>query len=596
MKKYILYLSAAFLLASCNDDFLDKYPQTSVAPEEFFKTEEDLELYVNGLLTMAGPGSYLGDQSSDNLATTGAIEIKSIMTGSPSSQTITGGWNWGTLRNINYFLDNYTKATGTEEGIAHYVGLGRYYRAMFYFNMVKRYSDVPWFETTLSPGDEDLYKPRDSREMVMSKVMEDLDFAMANVRESVPTGTPDVWAVKAFAARVALYEGTYRKYHSELGLEGTSSQFLEKAKTVAQEIINSGLFSIYNSGKPSSDYASLFGAQNLLGNPEVILANIYDSSKDRGSNNNTGIFGDYEQSPSKDLVMSYLMKDGSRFTEMEGYEKLGFVAEFKDRDPRLSQTIVYPGWVRQPDSNPYIQNLSKNFTGYHQMKGYVNSIDNVEVSSADFPVYRFAETLLIYAEAKAELDELNQGDLDMSINVLRQRAGMPNLDLAMANGNPDPFLISKYPNVSSSNQGVLLEIRRERRIELALEGYRFDDLMRWNAGKLLENIPMGMYFPGLGKYDMTGDGIEDIILVDKESSIPVGDEKEKNSLGVALIYYKAGTIDENVDVFLSEGKNGGNMVTETKARNFVEPKYYYRPVPIQQVTLNPNLTQIFGWD
>jgi starch-binding outer membrane protein, SusD/RagB family len=596
MKKYILYLSAAFFLASCNDDFLDKYPQTSVAPEEFFKTEEDLELYVNGLLTMAGPGSYLGDQSSDNLATTGAIEIKSIMTGSPSSQTITGGWNWGTLRNINYFLDNYTKATGTEEGIAHYVGLGRYYRAMFYFNMVKRYSDVPWFETTLSPGDEDLYKPRDSREMVMSKVMEDLDFAMANVRESVPTGTPDVWAVKAFAARVALYEGTYRKYHSELGLEGTSSQFLEKAKTVAQEIINSGLFSIYNSGKPSSDYASLFGAQNLLGNPEVILANIYDSSKDRGSNNNTGIFGDYEQSPSKDLVMSYLMKDGSRFTEMEGYEKLGFVAEFKDRDPRLSQTIVYPGWVRQPDSNPYIQNLSKNFTGYHQMKGYVNSIDNVEVSSADFPVYRFAETLLIYAEAKAELDELNQGDLDMSINVLRQRAGMPNLDLAMANGNPDPFLISKYPNVSSSNQGVLLEIRRERRIELALEGYRFDDLMRWNAGKLLENIPMGMYFPGLGKYDMTGDGIEDIILVDKESSIPVGDEKEKNSLGVALIYYKAGTIDENVDVFLSEGKNGGNMVTETKARNFVEPKYYYRPVPIQQVTLNPNLTQIFGWD
>ena len=203
---------------------------------------------------------------------------------------------------------------------------------------------------------------------------------------------------------------------------------------------------------------------------------------------------------------------------------------------------------------------------------------------------------MIYAEAKAELDELNQGDLDMSINVLRQRAGMPNLDLAMANGNPDPFLISKYPNVSSSNQGVLLEIRRERRIELALEGYRFDDLMRWNAGKLLENIPMGMYFPGLGKYDMTGDGIEDIILVDKESSIPVGDEKVKNSLGVALIYYKAGTIDENVDVFLSEGKNGGNMVTETKARNFVEPKYYYRPVPILHVTLNSNLTQIFGWD
>ena len=596
MKKYILYISAAFVLASCNDDFLDKYPQTSVAPEEFFKTEEDLELYVNGLLTMAGPGNYLADQSSDNLATTGAIEIKNIMTGTPSSQTVTGGWSWGTLRNINYFLDNYTKATGSDEGIAHYVGLARYYRAMFYFDKVKRYSDVPWYEKTLNPGDEDLYKARDPREMVMSKVMEDLEFAMENVRTSVPTGTPNVWAVKAFAARVALYEGTYRKYHSELGLESSANQFLEQAKSIALEIMNSGLYSIYNSGNPEQDYASLFGAQNLLGNPEVILANIYDSSKDRGSNNNTGIFGDYEQSPSKDLVLSYLMRDGSRFTELEGYDKMGFVDEFQNRDPRLSQTVVYPGWVRQPDTNPYIQTLSKNFTGYHQLKGYVNSTNNVEVSSDDFPVYRFAEVLLTYAEAKAELNEITQGDLDMSVNLLRERAGMPILELASANGNPDPFLASKYPMISGANQGVLLEIRRERRVELALEGYRYDDLMRWNAGKLLENIPQGMYFSGLGKYDMTGDGIEDIILIDKDSSIPVGDEKEKNSLGVALIYYKAGTIDENVDVFLSNGENGGNMVTETKARNFVEPKYYYRPVPIQQVTLNPNLKQIFGWE
>jgi hypothetical protein len=596
MKKYILYLCAAMVLASCNDEFLDKYPQTSVAPEEFFKTEEDLELYVNGLLTMAGPGSYLADQSSDNLATTGAIEIKNMMTGSPSSQTLTGGWNWGTLRDINYFLDNYSKATGSQEAIAHYVGLARYYRAMFYFGMVGRYSDVPWYEVTLNPGDDNLYKPRDSREMVMSKVMEDLDYAMSNVREFVPTGTPNVWAVKAFSARVALYEGTYRKYHPELGLEGSASQMLEKARDIAQEIMNAGLYSIYNSGNPSSDYGSLFGSQNLLGNPEVILANIYDLNKDRGSNNNTGIFGDYEQSPSKDLVLSYLMRDGSRFTESDGYEKMGFVEEFQNRDPRLKQTIVYPGWIRQPEATPYIQTLSKNFTGYHQMKGYVNSIDNVQVSSDDFPVYRFAETLLIYAEAKAELNELNQGDLDMTVNVLRQRAGMPSLDMAAANGNPDSFLTSKYPSVSGANQGVLLEIRRERRVEMALEGYRYDDLMRWNAGKLLENIPAGMYFSGLGKYDMTGDGIEDIILIDKDSSIPVGDDKEKNSLGVSLIYYKAGTIDENVDVFLSDGANGGNMVTETKERNFVEPKYYYRPIPIQQVTLNPKLTQIFGWD
>lgn len=173
---------------------------------------------------------------------------------------------------------------------------------------------------------------------------------------------------------------------------------------------------------------------------------------------------------------------------------------------------------------------------------------------------------------------------------------MPALDMTLANGNLDLYQAEKFPNLSGANTGVLLEIRRERRIELAMEGFRFDDLMRWHAGKLMENIPQGMYFSGLGKYDLTGDGVEDIILIDQSSSIPVGDEKEKNSLGIPLIYYKAGTIEDNVDVFLENGVQGGNMVTETKNRNFVEPKYYYRPVPFQQIVLNPNLTQIFGWE
>ncbi|OOG72426.1 RagB/SusD family nutrient uptake outer membrane protein [Algoriphagus sp. A40] len=596
MKKiYIIIIGSLFTLSSCQEDFMDRYPQTSVAPEEFFKTEEDLGLYVNGLIAMPGMGNYLADQSSDNMATTGAIEIKNIMTGTPSSQTITGGWNWARLRNINYFLDNYQKATASDEAIAHYVGLARYYRAQFYLGMVQRYSNVPWFDKTLNPGDEDLYKTQDSREFVMSKILEDLEFAAEKVRESVPSGTPSVWAVKAFYARVALYEGTYRKYHTELGLQATSNEFLKIAVKQASDLMNSGKFSIYTTGNPSRDYATLFNSTNLIGNPEVLLVNAYDVNKDRSSDNNTGIFGDYEQSPSRDLVLSYLMKDGTPFTDQNNFKAKGFVEEFKDRDPRLMQTLVYPGWIRVPNTTPYIQSLNKNFTGYHQLKGYKNSVDNVERASVDFPVYRYAETLLTLAEAKAELGELSQTDLDATVNLLRTRAGMPALIMATANGKPDVFQASKYLNLSGPNQGVLLEIRRERRIELAMEGFRYDDLMRWNAGKLLEVIPQGMYFPGLGKYDMTGDGIEDIILIDKSSSIPVGADKEKNSLGVQLIYYKAGTINDNVDVYLENGDKGGNMVTENKARNFEEPKYYYRPVPFQQVTLNPNLNQIFGW-
>ncbi|SHN09397.1 Starch-binding associating with outer membrane [Cyclobacterium lianum] len=599
MKRYSIYIAIlGFLcLSSCDEDFMDRYPQTSISPEEFFKTEEDLRLYVNGLLSLPGMYEYQQDQSSDNMATTGAIEIKSMLTGSPNSQNITGGWNWGRLRNINYFLENSPNADASPEAIQHYEGLARYYRALFYFNMVKRYSDVPWYDQLLNPSDEELlYKGRDSRETVVAGMMEDLAFAAAHVREDVPSGTPGNWAVKNFFARVALYEGTYRKYHDELGLQGSANEFLTLARDLAREIMDSGNFSLHQTGNPERDYAALFNSQDLSGNSEVILFNPYDLNKDKSSDINYTVFGTYEQSPSRDLVQTYLMRDGSRFTDQPGYETLSYVEEFENRDPRLSQTLVYPGWVREPEPDEFIPILNRNFTGYFQQKGYNNTTDNVALGSLDYPSYRYAEVLLTYAEAMAELGTLSQSDIDMSVNLLRQRAGVADLQLSQANAQPDPVLMDRYPQVSGPMTGVLLEIRRERRVEFALEGYRYDDLMRWSAGKLLENIPEGMYFPGLGKYDMTGDGIEDIILIDKDADIPGDPQKETNALGKMLIYYKAGTVDDNVTVYLENGAQGGTLVTETTARNFEDPKFYYRPIPFQQVTLNPNLEQIFGWE
>src|SRR5690606_2332126 len=265
-----------------------------------------------------------------------------------------------------------------------------------------------------------------------------------------------------------------------------------------------GGFRIHNTGNPASDYADLFGNQDLSGNDEMILVNSFDQTKNRSGNQNTGIFGNYEQSPARDLVQAYLMADGTRFTDQPGYETLGFVEEFENRDPRLAQTIVYPGWQRAQDNAPYVQFLAKNFSGYHQLKGYVNSTDQVLLNSTDVPVHRYAEVLLILAEVKAELGTLTQTDIDNTVNLLRNRVGMPSLDLAAANANPDPVLMAKYPNVSGSNVGVILEIRRERRVEFAFEDTRYDDLMCWHAGKLLETIPNGMYFSGVGDYDLTG--------------------------------------------------------------------------------------------
>ncbi|MGN6492283.1 MAG: RagB/SusD family nutrient uptake outer membrane protein [Agriterribacter sp.] len=595
MKKFInihtILACLLLLAASCKKGFMDRYPQTSVPPELFFKSEEDLALYINGLLTIPGRDSYLSDQDTDDKATTGAVEIKSIMTGNPSSQNITSGWSWTRLRDINYFLDNYSKADVSDAVKNHYAGLARYYRAVFYVDKVKRFSDVPWYSRTLNPSDTtDLYKPRDSRAMVMDSVMADLAFAAANVKEEVPTGTPNVWVVKLVQARTALYEGTYRKYHDELNLQSSADGFLQQAADVAKEIMNSGNFSLSNS------YGALFTSASLAGNPEVLLASIYDQDLKRSGGN--GNILDYEMSPARDLVQTYLMKDGSRFTEQPGYQTFGFVKEFENRDPRLSSALFYPGLIlatNAPNPKPYIQRLNKNFTGYHQLKGYINSTDNKTIADVDFPAYRYAEVLLTYAEAKAELETLTQSDLDESVNLLRARVALPGLDMAWANSNPDHVLAAKYPAVSGANQGVILEIRREKRVEFAMEGYRFDDLMRWGAGKQLEKIPEGMYFSGLGNFDLTGDGIADIKLIDKGATIPSEDQKETNSLGEKLVYYKAGSFGEDVTVYLKNGNAGGTTVTEVTPRQFIDPKYYYRPIPFNQVTLNPALEQQFGW-
>lgn len=598
MKKliYIAVLASLTLLTACQDGFLDRYPNDSISEQNFFSSEEDLALYVNGLISMRSAwDTYVGDEATDNAATTGAREIKTIMSGSASSQTISTGWDWTRLRDLNFFLENYQRAEAADEAKNHYAGIARYYRAEFYYAKVKRFSDVPWYSKVLSPDDEDLYKAQDSRELVVDSIMADLAFAVENIREDVPTGMIDKWSALALQARIALHEGTYRKYHSELGLESSVNKYLELAVQAAEALMNSGRFSIYTTGDVMNDYAALFTSLDLIGNPEVILTNIYDAGKGR----NVGFLRlfDYEQSPSKDLVNSYLMQDGSRFTEQADYATMTYVEEFQNRDPRLSQTFAAPGYVDivNGGTDLYIQRLNKNFTGYHQIKGRVNTTDEATRNSLDVPVYRYAEALLILAEAKAELGTLTQGDLDETVNVLRARVGMPALSMSEANANVDPILSAKYPAVSGANQGVLLEIRRERRVEMALEGYRMDDLMRWAAGKVLEEAPKGIYFPGLGKYDMTGDGVEDIILIGVGEAIPAEENKETNSLGVTLVYYNAGTLAEDVTVYLENGTEG-NIVTSDAVRTFTEPRDYYRPIPVYEVTLNPSLYQVYGWE
>lgn len=145
----------AVVFTACNDEFLDRVPETSIGKENFFNTEEDLKIYINGLYNFPGVGLFIEDRATDNAATTGNMEIKTMMTSSPSSSTILSGWNWNQLRSINFFLENFQRAALSDEVLNHYEGVARLFRANFYMDKVKRYSDVPWYDQVIGSGDEE---------------------------------------------------------------------------------------------------------------------------------------------------------------------------------------------------------------------------------------------------------------------------------------------------------------------------------------------------------------------------------------------------------------------------------------------------------
>ena len=222
----------------------------------------------------------------------------------------------------------------------------------------------------------------------------------------------------------------------------------------------------------------------------MILARDFDKNLSIKHNGTYYTLGNYgNPGMTRKMFCSYLMKDGSRFTDKDGWKTMSFVDETKNRDPRLSQSIRTPGYKRIGSDKIEAPDFGHTETGYMITK-YMQSADlGVDLYGAsynDLPLFRSAEAYLNLAEAKAELGTLTQADLDKSIKLLRDRVGMPNIDLAVANASPDPYLMAEdtgYPNVTGANAGVILEIRRERTVELFDENFRFYDLIRWKNGQ-----------------------------------------------------------------------------------------------------------------
>lgn len=571
-------LLALALMVACNDDFLERYPQSQVSPQAFFNNEAELMLYTNSFYSyLPGEGIFTDDFSSDNIEQGSINNLVAGRTIVPTSAS-EAGWTWSQLYNINYFIANYRKAYEKEDAaiVNHYGGIARFFRALFYFEKVKRFGDVPWYGEPLYEGSPALYKPRDSRQLVIDSVMADLNFAIEHLKDEKNVSRVTKWSALALKSRVGLFEGTFRKYHTGLGLASTAENLLREAAAAAKVVIDNGQYNLYSTGNPYSDYLNLFAAENA-NTTEFILARVYDQEFNKSTPINNVFTSPTRGTPgyTKSFVDSYLTIDGEPISQRPGYPELTFWEETRDRDPRMYQTIRTPGYTRIGQTTPVLPDFTNAYTGYHNVKFVSGTDRDGGGNTNDLPILRYAEVLLNYAEAKAELGEFTQDVADISINKIRTRAGMPPLDVNSV--TPDPFLLDQYHH---TDDVLILEVRRERRLELALEGFRYTDLMRWKEGDLLAKTFEGMYFPGPGVYDLDNDGSDDVAVITNASDAV-------NGIHNILL---------GAERALSNGTSGNLIVHPQLVKVFEDPKHYLFPLPITELLLNKQLNQNEGWE
>lgn len=607
-----IFIGAALTLttSSCSD-FLDRDPIDKVNADEWFTSENDLVFYANGLIQSYLPSEStigLGDGYCDLVATKTSSDFYRPGIWNSSKQT---GWaysDWENIRRVNYMLENMTRSKDivSSEVYNHFEGVARFWRAYFYYSKVRTFGDVPWIEKVFADTDEDLYAGRDSREYVMHKILEDLNFACENLQKSGSTYTKgktliNKWTALAFKSRVCLFEGTYRKYHSvnpSTNTEWTnefesSSDFLNEAVKASEELIAKGGFTLNDTDNPSYDYRTIFTSMNPSATNEVIWIREYSSSlsvfNELTWNVNSSTYGQ-QYAPTKDLVNMYLTLDGTPITT----DKVCIADEFENRDWRLSQTVHSPGHTYQTNAGVTTLkplNFTYTFTGYQFIKWSMEREENYSKAKCEnsLPILRLGEVLLNYAEAKAELGEMTEEIWKETVGALRERAGVKSIYPEDASYIEDVWLKNYYEDSSLPLSNIQLEIRRERATELIMEmGLRVDDIYRWKLGNLV------------AKRSTDNQGWRGIYI--SEEDYKDGFEFNGNTYGpvkgaqawskTSATSYKIGTSTANSNFSLSEG-NHGYLIYNYKLE--WQDKMYLKPIPDAALTMNEALGQNYGW-
>ena len=548
--------------SSCNDDFLDRMPKDEMTDDNFWQTEEHL-VQVANTFTAALQGKYwlnITEIMADSAPWAVTTAFRTIGAGNFTTETSQINSLWVTaytgIGRVNYFLNNYNRAETVKEEIRErYAAEAYFYRAYNYWVLTSYFGDVPYITDELSVESPDVYRGRDPRKTVIENVTKDLEDHYKNLPEYIPAASSEFGRVSQCAAlallsRIYLYNGMY-----------------EEAADAAERAMNNSYHELYSTGNPDVDYVNLFNytgrASRNAANKETLLAFVYNydlGEAARQSHNlsrECWVPGDYARFvPTNSMIEAYLTKDGQIWdpSTADTYEDV-----FKDRDPRMVQSILAPGtpWeggksgdLLSTDDKIYTYPLLTNnktaamtYSGYY-MRKYVepSTVKYVGHDDNDLVMLRYAEVLLNYAEAKEMLGQLTQADLDKSINLLRDRVGMVHMKLSQLPAGSD----------------IRTEIQRERRIELFFEGHRYFDIIRWKQGHILG---------------------EDLLGVNKRWL-------DQSRLAVDL--------DKDLTWQTKDGQQ--YLLIET-GRTFNPDKHYLLPIPFKQMQLNPNLApQNPGWN
>ncbi|MES2371155.1 MAG: RagB/SusD family nutrient uptake outer membrane protein [Bacteroidota bacterium] len=595
MKKILTSLSGLMILAiGCKK--LDNEPRATTSNSAVFGSEKGLQLYAASFYNNlpAANDVVRADNMCDYAART---DVPSFLTANGFGPQQSSGWSWTALRNINYFIENCTDPAVPEVIRKNYIGQARFFRAVFYFDKVQRFGDVPWYSTSIAVSDSTkLFKKRDTRKMVMDSVLADLNYAADFITTSDATRSLITkYVALAYKSRICLFEGTFRKYHGgtgglAAGLE--SASWLTEAASSAKRVIDEGGFGL-NTGGTDAAYRQLF-ISKLPVAKEIILSVVCDATLNILNDANwywtSATYGS-RLSFTRTFVNTYLNIDGTPYTSTPGWDTKVFSDEVKNRDKRLQQTIRMGSYIRinagTPENTPPV--FSYTYTGYQPIKWCLDDyyFDGGTRNDNSISLIRYAEVLLNLAEAKAELGTLTDAEWAATIGALRARAGITG-GLTAKPTVADNYLRTNYfPNISDP---VILEIRRERGIELSWEGLRFADLVRWKSGDLLTVPWKGFYVPALNTaMDLNGDGKNDVLFY--QGTAPA----QSAYPGVTFINVSATLSNGSVNPQRLSNNTSGEITWLNNVTRVWQDKKYLYPIPTADFNINPALGQNPGW-